>query len=127
MLDQADNYLPAHREPAPAPLFESTSEAAGRVAARYSRRRYRQILAALHDKPRCILEIADLLGCFDHQISGRFGELVKHGLITRTGLRRKKETTGCSCEQYTLTLIGQGVAIALSNPVQTPVDGGAHG
>jgi hypothetical protein len=95
------------------PLFESTSAAAARIASRYARKRYRQILAALADKPRCIFEVAEVLHCFDHQISGRFGELVEHGLIARTGHRRVKPATGCSAEEYTLTLVGQGVQIAL--------------
>jgi hypothetical protein len=112
MLDPTDN-LPTPHAPAPAPLFESTSEAAARVASRFARLRYRQILAALAQQPRCIFEVAEILGCLDHQISGRFGELVKHGLIERTGTRRAKPSTGCSCEEYRLSLIGEAVAISL--------------
>lgn len=125
MLDPTDN-LPTPHTPPPAPLFESTSQAAARVASRFARQRYRQVLAALADKPRCIFEVAAIVGCLDHQISGRFGELVKHGLIERTGARRAKPATGCHCDEYRLTLIGVGVNIALSNGVKPPVEGGSN-
>jgi hypothetical protein len=112
MLDPTDS-LPTPHTPAPGPLFESTSQAAARVASRFARQRYRQILAALATQPHCIFEVAEIIGCLDHQISGRFGELVTAGLIDRTGARRAKPATGCQCDEYRLTLIGEAVAIAL--------------
>lgn len=85
------------------PLFESTREQARKVAAARTSKRYRQIIQALADRPQCIFEVADDLGCFDHQISGRFGELVKLGLIRKAGKRRKKPSTGCQAEVYELS------------------------
>lgn len=123
MPEQNQNLLPVTgAPPAPASLFESTSQEAGHVAARFARQRYLQILAILRDRPACIFEIAGAIGCHDHQISGRFGELVKANLIERTGLRRLKPETGCSAEEYRITLIGIGVFMAVSTSARTPVE-----
>lgn len=109
-------------------LFESTSLQAGHVAARFAGVRYRQILTHLKERPACIFEIAAALSTpdhpvFDHQISGRFGELVEATLILRTGIRRRKPTTNCQCDEYAITTIGLGVlAEATSNPVQKGVE-----
>jgi len=103
------HHLPPPRLPEPS-LFDSTSRLAGRSADRYSGVRYRAILIYLRDSgPACIWEIAAALGCFDHQISGRFGELVRATAIRRTGLRRLKPTTGCQADVYELTTIGLGI------------------
>jgi hypothetical protein len=151
-----NNHLP----PSPAlpepSLFDSTSIAAGRVAARYAKSRYLQILAYLQEKPGCIFEIAAALSTqssvlspqssprtvHDHQISGRFSALVKDALIARTGLRRKKPDTGCDCEEYCITLTGLAVLTASlqrsafpvprspspsSNAPQTPIEGAGGG
>jgi len=95
------------------PLFaESTREEARRVAAAMTATRYRQIIQVLAEQPLCIFEVAERLGRFDHQISGRFGELVKLGLIEKTGERRRKPSTGCSAEVYRIAgdVIAEGVA-----------------
>lgn len=124
MPEAKSNFLPTPGpSPAPASLFESTSEEAGHVAARFAGHRYLQILTILYQHPACIFEIAAAIGCHDHQISGRFGELVKHNLILRTGIRREKPATGCQAEEYAIALIGIGVLIASSNPVQTSNEG----
>lgn len=83
------------------PLFgESTRHQARVAAARGAANRYRQILAILDRGPACIFEVAACLGCFDHQISGRFGELEREGLIEKTGNRKVKPDTGCQAEAY---------------------------
>lgn len=104
-------------------LFESTSREAGHVAARCAGYRYRQILSLLSDSPACIFAIAQTIGCFDHQISGRFGELVKANAIARTGRRRIKSATGCHAEEYAITLTGLVILAApSSNPLPTEVE-----
>jgi DNA-binding HxlR family transcriptional regulator len=100
-------------------LFESTSRAAGHVAARFAGMRYRHILSLLNESSACIFELAEKIGCHDHQISGRFGELVKSGLIERTGARRVKPVTGCQCDEYRITMFGIGVLEEASKPIQT--------
>ena len=86
------------------PLFTTTRDAARQVAARRTSKRYRQIAETLGRLgPSCIFEVAAALGCFDHQISGRFGEMEKLGLIRKTGDRRKKPSTGCAAEVYEIT------------------------
>lgn len=120
---------PAMPEPT---LFDSPSIAAGRVAARYARTRYRQILQHLRDKgPACIFEIAAALSdappghqVFDHQISGRFSALEKDLLILRTGHTKPKPDTGCKCSLYQITTLG----LALANtpaPPSPPAGGDA--
>src|SRR5579884_2619892 len=108
--DDRKNLFPTPGpHPAPRSLFESTSEMAGHVAAKFAGIRYRQILELLRvagTDGLCIFEIAAKIGCHDHQISGRFGELVDHLLIRRTGERREKPSTGCQCDVYQITLIG---------------------
>lgn len=82
-------------------LFDcSTSEQARRAACQKVGDRYTQIIKVLADGPACIFEVAHVLGCFDHQISGRFGEMVRLGLIAKTGERRVKPATGCHAEVY---------------------------
>jgi hypothetical protein len=83
-------------------LFDSTSEAARKVAAAHASERYAQIAMALANGPACIFEVAQALGCLDHQISGRFGEMEKLGLIHKTGVRRTKPTTGCQASVYAI-------------------------
>jgi predicted ArsR family transcriptional regulator len=101
-------FIPPARPQLERSLFDSTSREAGHVAARFAGQRYRSILEYLCNRPGCIFEIAAALGCFDHQISGRFGELVKAGYIERSNQRRIKPATGCQAEEYRLTLLGAG-------------------
>lgn len=88
----------------PPTLFDApTSEQARRVAAVKAGERYRQVISVLANcGPSCIFEVAQEIGCFDHQISGRFGELEKLGLIRKTGERRTKPATGCTAEVYAI-------------------------
>jgi len=82
-------------------LFDaSTSEEARRVASAKAGDRYVQIVKILAAGPKCIFEIAAEIGCFDHQISGRFGEMVELGLIRKTGERTIKPSTGCKADVY---------------------------
>lgn len=84
-------------------LFDSTSRKAGEAAARVSGKRRLDILAYLRDHgPAAIFEVAVHLGCFDHQISGRFGELERDHLIYKTGQRKTKPDTQCDAELYDL-------------------------
>jgi len=84
-----------------ATLFtESTSEQARQVSSQVVGRRYVQIVEVLSGGPACIFEVAQQMGCFDHQISGRFGEMERLGLIRKTGQRRVKPSTGCHAEVY---------------------------
>jgi hypothetical protein len=101
-----------------APLFARSSLEAGHVASRFAGIRYRQILAALNLRAACIFEIAQAISVQDHQISGRFGELVKAGLIDRTGIRRPKPGGRILCDEYRLTLFGQGFITQLQ--LKTP-------
>lgn len=103
---RTDNFIPPQPPDLPGSLFDSTRRAAGQTAARFAGERYRRILDHLHFfGPSCIFEVARGLGCFAHQISGRFGELEKADLIRKAGQRRRTET-GCEAEVYTLTTIG---------------------
>src|SRR5690242_7089827 len=87
----------------PGKPFDSTSRLAGQTAAGYSGTRRAQILQHLADHgPSTLFEIAAKIGCFDHQISGRFGELERDGLIAKTGQRRTKPETGCEADVWTL-------------------------
>lgn len=52
--------------------------------------------------PLALFEVASILGLFDHQISGRFTELEKDGLIVKTGQRRRKPETDCDAEVWTI-------------------------
>ena len=85
-----------------------------RRAAKFSKTRYRQILALLADGPQCIFELARALSFLtqttihDHQISGRFRALVDEGLIEKSGTRRPTPT-GCHAEVYQITLAGLAV------------------
>lgn len=101
-------YIPPQPPQLDAPLFASTSNEAGRVAAKFAGERYRMILTALSVKPACCFEIAELYHVGDNQISGRFGELEKVHLIERTNQRRAKPSTGCMCDEWQLTLLGRG-------------------
>jgi hypothetical protein len=84
-------------------LFDSTSKLAGEVAARASSSRRQAIIAIIQRHgPLAIFEIARLLGCHDHQISGRFGEMERDGLLIKTGERRIKPNTKCDAEVYGL-------------------------
>jgi hypothetical protein len=90
-------------------IFDSTSKLAGEAAARSCGQRRKRILAALAEGNagaggKTIWEIADELGVYDHQISGRFSELVADGLIARgtPEERRRNPKTGCLAEVYRL-------------------------
>jgi len=73
------------------------------MAARHAGRRRAQILRFLEERgPSTIFEVAAHLNCFDHQISGRFGELEADGLIFKTGQRRTKPETQCEAEVYAI-------------------------
>ncbi len=52
--------------------------------------------------PLAIFEIAKLMHCHDHQISGRFGEMERDGLLVKTGERRIKPGTQCEAEVYAI-------------------------
>jgi DNA-binding Lrp family transcriptional regulator len=91
-------------EPHAAPLFtSSTSSLAGAAAARGANGRRAQILAAIEEHgPQSIFEVADRMGVFDHQISGRFSALEADGFLRKTGERRRKLDTHCDAEVYDL-------------------------
>ena len=57
--------------------------------------------------PLAIYEVANRLCLFDHQISGRFGEMEAAGWIEKTGERRRKPSTGCLAETYRITDSGR--------------------
>lgn len=122
MPDSPDNLLPPPPATPEPTLFDSTSVEAGRVAARFAKTRYRQILIHLRDVgPACIFEIAAALSVpgrqvFDNQISGRFSRLEQFFLIAKTGERRKKPATGCSAEVYAITTIGLAAAGNVAQP-----------
>ncbi len=117
--------IPPRPPQAETPLFPSTSQLAGQVAARYAHQRYLQILEYLDAMgPSCIFEVASGLGCLDHQISGRFGELERVQLLRRTAQRRTKPATGCNAAVYELTTMGVAHLAAQLRP---PVGGGGIG
>lgn len=98
------------------PLFvASTREQARQASSRSTGKRYAHIIQVLarrgHSEGACIFEVAQELGCLDHQISGRFGELERLGLIAKTGQRRVKPSTGCSAEVYKIA----GAAVDQAN------------
>ncbi|MGB7158152.1 MAG: hypothetical protein WBD40_08810 [Tepidisphaeraceae bacterium] len=90
------------------PLFQSTatpstSTLAGQAAARVVNSRRAQILDCIREHgPQAIFEVADKLGVFDHQISGRFGALIADNFLRKTGERRRKQDTQCDAEVYDL-------------------------
>ncbi len=82
----------------------STSRLAGETAALASGSRRAAILTILRSNgPLAIFEIARLMHCHDHQISGRFGEMERDGLLVKTGERRTKPNTKCDAEVYTIS------------------------
>lgn len=84
-------------------LFDATSRLAGEAAARSVGSRREKILRYLTERgPATLFEIAAHYDYFDHQISGRFTELAKDGLIVRTGERRQKPETGCVADVWRL-------------------------
>lgn len=116
-----ENFAP---RPSPnLPAIESSREGAGTVAARYAKERYLQILLHLHiHGAACIFEIAAALGCFDHQISGRFSALTKDGLIFRDGSTRPTPT-GCKADVYQISTVGLAVITEASKDIRTANDG----
>jgi DNA-binding HxlR family transcriptional regulator len=111
-------------------LFDSTSRLAGEAAARNSGKRRAQILQVLRDRgPLAIFEIAAQIGCLDHQISGRFGELERDGLIQKTGQRVTKPDTGQPCERYALASLPTAhcpLPTALGYPSEFRLDDGLY-
>jgi ribosomal protein S27AE len=83
-------------------LFTSTSRLAGEKAAKLIGSRRAKILQLLGQRPMALFEVAETLGVFDHQISGRFTELAADGLIEHAGERRIKPGTDCQCEVWRL-------------------------
>ena len=66
------------------------------------------------------------MGCFDHQISGRFGELEKIFLIIKCGSARRKPATGCEAEVYTIIkTVGLGMIEGRLNTVRNTACVGA--
>ncbi len=84
---------------------ESTSDQAGRVAARHAHERYHQILDALRSRPQTLFELASTLHCAPHQISGRLTELTRDGHIEPTGERRRNPATGCTAQVHRLVIL----------------------
>ena len=81
----------------------STSRLAGEAAEKLVGSRQARIIQLLRDRgPLTIFEVAAELGVFDHQISGRFSELERQGMIRKTGQRRRKPDTRCDAEVYDL-------------------------
>jgi predicted ArsR family transcriptional regulator len=88
------------------PLFhpppESTSSKAHRTAAKSIGARKQKIVDVIRQRgPLAIFEVAQHLGCFDHQISPRFSEMEADGLLIKTGERRQSPR-GCECALYTV-------------------------
>ncbi len=89
--------------PPPSSLFASTSRGAGAVAARRVGSRRRRILSLIRERGSItIFEVAEALSLGDNQISGRFSELERDGLIRKSGVRRLKPGTECRAEVYVL-------------------------
>ena len=83
--------------------WKDTSTLAGERAALAVGSRRAAILKLIESQgPLAIFEIAERLGLFDHQISGRFGELERDGLLVKIGERRVKPGTQCQAEVYGL-------------------------
>jgi len=95
--------MPPSSSPPPGTLWDSTRRQAGDVAATFSGQRRSRILQLLRDRgPMTIWEIAAEMSVFDNQISGRFGELERDGLIQKTGQRKPNPRTGCDAEVYAI-------------------------
>jgi len=82
---------------------QSTSELARQTASKIAGERYQQIIRILRKRPSCLFEVAAQIGFLDHQISGRFTDLAKLGVIEKTGERRVKPKTGCKCNVWRIT------------------------
>lgn len=90
--------------PQPASLFDSTSRQAGAVAARAVGSRRQRILELIRERGSVtIFEAAEAMELGDNQISGRFSELERDGLIRKAGVRRLKPGTDCQAEVYVLS------------------------
>lgn len=85
-------------------IFDSTSAKAADAAAQSAGSRRARILKLLdeHKEGLAIFEIAEAMQLFDHQISGRFGEMERDLLIEKAGIRRIKPGTNCEAEVYRL-------------------------
>lgn len=84
-------------------LFDSASRLARDAAASAVANRREKILRYLAERgPACLFEIAAHYGWFDHQVSGRFTELARDGLIERTGERRVRPDTNCVADVWRL-------------------------
>lgn len=82
---------------------DNTRNNALAAAAPHFASRRGRILQLLQERgPSTLFEIAAAMSLHDHQISGRFTELLADGLITRTGQRRPKPDTGCDADVYAL-------------------------
>lgn len=82
-------------------LYSNTRALAGSAAAKSIGKRQQQILQLLRDHgPLAIFEVAHFMDLGDNQISGRFSELERDGLIEKAGIRRQKGETGCWAECY---------------------------
>jgi predicted ArsR family transcriptional regulator len=107
-------------------LFDNTSRNAGKVAARMAPSRYHKIMCLLDECGNlAIWQIAEKLKVFDHQISGRFSELTREGLIMYAGRRVIKPGTQCEAETYTLTQLGRDFVNRereLNHPLSTARD-----
>ena len=122
----SDPLQRATEAPPRANLWTNTSAKAGSVAAQYSGQRRMQILRVLGQHgPLALFEIAALLECFDHQISGRFSELEKDGLIYKTGQRKVKSDTGCEAEIWALRdpIVREDIGELLGYPATLSFDG----
>lgn len=85
------------------PSFYGTSRLAGEKAAIASSSRRARIMHLINVYgPMAIFEIAEKMNVHDHQISGRFGEMLSDGLLAKTGERRIKPGTQCEAEVYAL-------------------------
>src|SRR5580704_12748946 len=70
---------------------ESTSRLAGSAAEPLIGSRQAKIIQLIRQRGDItIFEAAVELGVFDHQLSGRFSELVRSGQIIQSGKRRRK-------------------------------------
>lgn len=86
------------------PLYRTDTRLAAGFRAGFSvtsrRRKILEFLDGRGGHGAAIFEVADHLGVFDHQISGRFGELERDRWIEKTGQRKVKPATGCEAELY---------------------------
>lgn len=121
---------PRHQQPADLftrPGRSSTSDiAAARIAPKVGGLKSRILAVIQEHGPLAIYQVAEIMGVQDHDVSQRFSEMVRDGLLELAGERRVKPATGNPCEVYRVPAARPSApdrAEALGYPPELIIDG----